>query len=232
MGAPLLHDLAEGIDRDHLPMWRLIVVVGCAFIGAIGTIYRTRREACPRCSGSLLVPIEPEPDPAGTTRRAVLRASTAAAAATVGGAAGMVLPNRRWIGVGRDFFATRVEEVSANPDASWLTSTIRSYRRLGRTNVMVSDISLGVGAASATSTSRAAPLFERGVTYFDTSPDYSDTGSEQLLGQAMQGPSRQDLPGDEVLPCRRPPAERHARDGHHRRGRGRACSACRPTTST
>jgi aryl-alcohol dehydrogenase-like predicted oxidoreductase len=30
-------------------------------------------------------------------------------------------------------------------------------------------------------------LFERGVTYVDTAPDYADAGSERLLGQAMQG---------------------------------------------
>ena len=34
---------------------------------------------------------------------------------------------------------------------------------------------------------RARAALERGVTYFDTAPDYSDAGSETLLGQAMKG---------------------------------------------
>ena len=28
---------------------------------------------------------------------------------------------------------------------------------------------------------------ERGVTYFDTAPDYADAGSETILGEAMKG---------------------------------------------
>jgi aryl-alcohol dehydrogenase-like predicted oxidoreductase len=185
VGAPLLHDLVEGIDNTRLPLWRLAVVALAVLVGTTGAVYRTRRETCPRCAGPALRPVEPEPAPAGTTRRAVLRASTAAAAATVGGVAGMVAPNRGWIAVGRELFNAKVEGLSETPDASWLTSTIRSYRRLGRTDAMVSDISLGSSRIRDLDVPRA--LFERGVTYVDTAPDYADAGSERLLGQAMQG---------------------------------------------
>jgi hypothetical protein len=185
VGAPLLHDLAEGQDRTRLPLWRLAVVGVCMVLSALAAIYRTRRDACPRCGSRILVPLEPDPGTVGTTRRTILRASTAAAAAGVSGAAGMLLPNRGWIPVGREIFGAKVEALSPTPDPSWLTSTIRSYRRLGRTNVQVSDISLGSSRIRDVDVPRA--LFERGVTYVDTAPDYADAGSERLLGQAMQG---------------------------------------------
>jgi aryl-alcohol dehydrogenase-like predicted oxidoreductase len=50
---------------------------------------------------------------------------------------------------------------------------------------MVSDISLGSGRIRNVDVPRA--LFERGVTYVDTAPDYADAGSEKLLGEAMRG---------------------------------------------
>jgi hypothetical protein len=50
---------------------------------------------------------------------------------------------------------------------------------------MVSDISLGSGRIRDIDVPRA--LFERGVTYVDTAPDYADAGSEKLLGEAMRG---------------------------------------------
>jgi predicted aldo/keto reductase-like oxidoreductase len=184
VGAPLLHDLVEGQDRTQLPLWRLAVVGACVLLSALGAVYRTRRDVCPRCTGTVLAPIEPDPGSIGTTRRTVLRVSTAAAAASVSGAAGMLLPNRGWIPVGGALRA-EVEKQSPTPDPSWLTSTIRSYRRLGRTNATVSDISLGSSRIVDVDVPRAA--FERGVTYVDTAPDYADAGSERLLGQAMQG---------------------------------------------
>jgi len=186
VGAPLLHDLAEGNDRTRLPLWRLWLVIVVAVVSAVGLIYRSRRPVCPTCgAGPLATPLATEPPAAGATRRAVLRATGAATAVTVGGAAGFILPNRGWLAVGRDFFGAKVEAESPTPDPAWKTSHVQSYRRLGRTNVMVSDISLGSGRIRDVDVPRS--LFERGVTYVDTAPDYADTGSEKLLGEAMRG---------------------------------------------
>jgi predicted aldo/keto reductase-like oxidoreductase len=186
VGAPLLHDLAEGNDRLRLPVWRLWLVLAVAALSVIGLLYRSRRPVCPSCgAGPLATPLATEPRADGATRRAVLRATGAATAVTVGGAAGFILPNRGWLPVVRDFFGTTVETESPAPDPAWKTSHIQSYRRLGRTNVMVSDISLGSGRIRDADVPRA--LFERGVTYVDTAPDYSDAGSERLLGEAMRG---------------------------------------------
>jgi predicted aldo/keto reductase-like oxidoreductase len=105
--------------------------------------------------------------------------------ATAAAAAGIIFPNRGWLRIGGAFFTAKVETESPTPNPAWERSRIRSYRRLGRTNVMVSDISLG--SARIHDTKVPTALFERGVTYVDTAPDYSDAGSERLLGQAMQG---------------------------------------------
>ena len=53
----------------------------------------------------------------------------------------------------------------------------------------MSDISLGSGriAGSAEGERIARDAIERGVNYFDTAPDYSEYGSEMVLGKALQG---------------------------------------------
>jgi aryl-alcohol dehydrogenase-like predicted oxidoreductase len=59
---------------------------------------------------------------------------------------------------------------------------ILAYRRLGRTNLQISDISYGAGKLpSAAMVLRA---IDRGVNYFDTAPDYGR--SEEYIGQAMK----------------------------------------------
>ena len=185
VGAPLLHDLIEGNDRTRLPLWRAGIVVVTALLAITAAIFRTRRPVCPHCRSGTLAPVEPEPSRQGATRRTLLRATTVSVAATVGGVAGVVLPNRGWLRVGREIFGAQVEAQAPTPDPAWRDSHIRSYRRLGRTNAMVSDISLGSARIRDLDVPRA--LFERGVTYVDTAPDYADAGSEVLLGQAMHG---------------------------------------------
>ncbi len=182
--APLFHDRIEGLDSLSLPVWRLWVALLGTLAATGAALYRRRRLVCERCRSGALTPIADGP-PTGTTRRAVLRASGAAAAATVSGVAGVILPNRGWYRVGANIFGVQVETESPHPDPAWASSHIRSYRRLGRTNAMVSDISLGSGRIQDVDVPRA--LIERGVTYIDTAPDYSHAGSERLLGEAMRG---------------------------------------------
>jgi predicted aldo/keto reductase-like oxidoreductase len=70
----------------------------------------------------------------------------------------------------------------------WKGSRIRDYRRFGRTEWNVSDIVLGTGRIRGEDGERIARLaLDRGVNYFDTSPDYSGSGSEQAMGRAIQG---------------------------------------------
>jgi hypothetical protein len=119
------------------------------------------------------------------TRRALLRAGGAVAVASVGGVAAAVGRNAGWLPVAKDFFATEVEAVAPSPHPAWSGARVRAERRLGRTGVMVSDISVGCGQIRDVDVPRTA--LERGVTYFDTAPDYSHAGSELLLGEAIKG---------------------------------------------
>jgi len=70
----------------------------------------------------------------------------------------------------------------------WKGSRIEDYRRFGRTEWNVSDIVLGTGRIRGEDGERIARLaLDRGVNYFDTSPDYSGSGSEQAMGRAIRG---------------------------------------------
>ncbi|MEE9279132.1 MAG: aldo/keto reductase [Myxococcota bacterium] len=90
---------------------------------------------------------------------------------------------------GDQIFLNRTPTKDPNPRPEWADSRIREYRRLGRTDFRVSDISLGSSRIRPENGGEeiARAAIERGVTYFDTAPDYSATGSEVALGRAIQG---------------------------------------------
>ncbi len=93
-----------------------------------------------------------------------------------------------WAGVAQGIGA---DVVKTHPEwkPAWKESRITAHRRFGRTGWDVSDIVLGTGQIkSGTDGERIARLaIERGINYFDTSPDYSGAGSENLMGQAIAG---------------------------------------------
>lgn len=62
---------------------------------------------------------------------------------------------------------------------------IRSYRRLGRTGIEMSDISFGSSRSADSGLVRFA--LERGVNYFDSAESYQDGRSEEAIGEALQG---------------------------------------------
>ena len=89
------------------------------------------------------------------------------------------------------FLLRPVEEQADQPSLEWQESRVRNYRSLGRTGVDMSDISFGCSGLDNTEAVRYA--LDRGVNYFDTSPDYSRAGSERTLGQGIQGHPRDKL---------------------------------------
>jgi hypothetical protein len=77
---------------------------------------------------------------------------------------------------------------------AWKGSRVGARRRLGRTGWEVSDIVLGTGRISGETGERVGRLaLERGVNYFDTSPDYSGSGSEQSMGRVIAQVPRDDI---------------------------------------
>ncbi|MGO9013394.1 MAG: aldo/keto reductase [Dissulfurispiraceae bacterium] len=61
------------------------------------------------------------------------------------------------------------------------TPSVKSYRKIGKTGLKMSDISFGAGKLSAASMVLRA--VDCGINYFDTSPDYGL--SEKTIGEAM-----------------------------------------------
>ncbi len=127
-------------------------------------------------------------------------AGTAVGALALGGAAGAA---RAFRGIGNGGYGWQevagqifVPAPYTHPEdkASWDGSRIRSHRRLGRTDWRVSDIVLGTGRISGDEGETIArQVLERGVNYFDTSPDYSGSGSEQTMGRAIAGVPRDSI---------------------------------------
>jgi predicted aldo/keto reductase-like oxidoreductase len=82
------------------------------------------------------------------------------------------------------------EVVTTHPEIkqAWEGSRVKAHRRFGRTDFQVSDIVLGTGRIQGEEGERIARLaIDRGINYFDTSPDYSGAGSENAMGKAIQG---------------------------------------------
>ena len=116
-------------------------------------------------------------------------------ALALGAAAGFL---RAGFGVGQDGkgwanltgAALRPQVPMTHPEWSeaWKGAGVQSYRRLGRTDAVVSDICVGAGPVSGEKGERiVAEALERGVTYIDTAPDYSANGSENAIGKVIRG---------------------------------------------
>ena len=93
--------------------------------------------------------------------------------------------------INKQFFLLRSAPRSEIQRDEWADSRVVSYRPLGRTGFQMSDISFGCSGLSDPNVARRA--IERGINYFDTSPDYSAEGSERALGEALRGQQRDKL---------------------------------------
>ena len=69
--------------------------------------------------------------------------------------------------------------------SEWAGSRVRAYRPLGRTGFEISDISFGCSDLNDPTVAQRA--LERGINYFDTSPDYANADSEIALGEGIRG---------------------------------------------
>lgn len=197
--APRMIGMLEGVRHGFAPAVPAALLAGCVgLLAFVAGFLRLTRPVCTRCGTAspswLLVPVASrargggEPALADQSRRSFLAAAGAVGASgvatVVAGAAGVLGPNGRWRDVGRDIFFADVEKTASVQRPEWAGSRVKSYRRLGRTNFMVSDISLG--SSQIKDKEVAIRAIERGVNYFDTAPDYSHEASERLLGEAIR----------------------------------------------
>src|SRR5881628_1804087 len=133
------------------------------------------------------------------SRRAFLRGASAGLAA-----GGLTL-------AGGCKYGTQLFLISDVPKAesqrpAWAGSRVQRYRPLGRTGFQMSDISFGCSGLEDAAVARQG--VERGITYFDTSPDYSRAGSEIALGNGIRGAPRA-RPGRDRIGRGEPPPSRY-----------------------
>jgi len=83
------------------------------------------------------------------------------------------------------FLIPRAPTQAETPLRQWTGSRVQAYRTLGRTGWKMSDISFGTAHTRSADVVREA--IDRGITYIDTSPDYSDAESEKVVGQGIAG---------------------------------------------
>ena len=181
LSAVLLGDtlgkLVEGYDRAAIPL--LPVLVPCvSLIASLVLTLRWARE--PRASGG---------SPA-TGRRGFLLGAAAGVGGVAATLAAPLLRNSRWYTTtGQNIFLVKPRYKAAIARPEWAGSRVARYKRLGRTEAMVSDISLGSGSGTGgrQTAAIAREAIDRGINYFDTAPDYSGELSETRLGEGMQG---------------------------------------------
>jgi predicted aldo/keto reductase-like oxidoreductase len=144
--------------------------------------------------------------PADSGRRSFLAAGLSGTAAglgavVLGGGAlfarafrGVGNGGRGWAPVASEIFGAEVEKTHPEWRAGWKGSRVRRYRRLGRTDWRVSDIVVGAGPLRGEQGEHIVrTALERGMNYIDTSPDYSASGSEQIVGRGIRGTDRSKL---------------------------------------
>jgi aryl-alcohol dehydrogenase-like predicted oxidoreductase len=173
-----LGKLVEGYDRDALSRLPLLLTG----LAVIASLVLTGLWAVPRRSSAA--------GSARSGRRRFLLGSLASGAGVAASVFVALARNARWYSVtGRNIFLVRPPYKADLARDEWSGSRVVEYRRLGRTEARVSDISLGSGAGTGgrQSVEVAREAIERGINYFDTAPDYSETGSENRLGEAMKG---------------------------------------------
>jgi uncharacterized protein len=118
--------------------------------------------------------------PTNITRRKLIK--RVASGVALGGAAAawyQVWKNSTYL-----FLMRNAPTKAAHPEQAWQGATVRTYRPLGHTGIHMSDISFG--GAGISDPDVVARAVDRGINYFDTSPDYSQTGSEQVIGRALK----------------------------------------------
>lgn len=77
--------------------------------------------------------------------------------------------------------------LGANALAKSDLASVKSYRRLGRTNLEISDISFGSSRLRMGEEHLVQHALDRGVNYFDTAESYTGGDSERVLGNALKG---------------------------------------------
>ncbi len=141
-----------------------------------------------------------------------------------------------WAPVGTHINDCEIPSTHPEWKDTWKGSRVENHRRFGRTGWNVSDIVLGttrIGGEEGEQIARLA--IERGVNYFDTSPDYFGAGSEMAMGKAIRS-----VPRDRLFIASKfctpighlPPGHRCRSTSRRSRGASRSSAPTTPTSVT
>jgi aryl-alcohol dehydrogenase-like predicted oxidoreductase len=177
-----LGELIEGMDRSLIPKALPILF----FVALVASLWLTVRWA--RSIGAARAAAAGAP-PAGLGRRRFLAGAAGLVGGVVGAGLSVIGRLSGWMNVTGPALRAEVAQTDPNPRGEWTGSRVKSYRPLGATGAVVSDISLGTTQlfrnADAVALIRSA--LDRGVTYIDTSPDYAGARAENAIGEAIRG---------------------------------------------
>ena len=170
--------LIEGYDRARMAWWPGLLTVASGLVAFVLTVRWQWRSGAAGAT------------PPPSARRRFLVGAASTGAGVLASAAAVVARNFGWFDTSaRHIFLVSPPQIAPEYEKGWAGSTVREYRRLGRTDARVSDISLGSGSSTGgrLNVAAARDAIERGINYFDTAPDYAAEGSERILGEAMKG---------------------------------------------
>ncbi|SVD15978.1 uncharacterized protein METZ01_LOCUS368832, partial [marine metagenome] len=83
--------------------------------------------------------------------------------------------------------ATSLATHASNTPPNKGPNEVQSYRRLGRTDLQISDISFGSAALRPGQEDVVRHALDRGINYFDSAYGYTRGAAEQVLGNVFQG---------------------------------------------
>jgi hypothetical protein len=212
-----LGKLIEGYDRAALSLTPVTVTIMALLVSLALTVRWQMDRTHPQEGAETATDTEPP-----SARRRFLFGSLAATGGILVTLQAAVAKNFGWYSVtGRNIFMVRPPYKADVARDEWTGARVSEYRRLGRTEARISDISLGSGAGTGgrQTVEVAREAIERGVNYFDTAPDYSETGSEQRLGEAMKGLR------DQILSPQRTRRPGQLSERLHRSGERLSCAA-------
>ncbi len=185
--APQVGYLAEGVGSlSLLPLWTTLAATALSL--ALTVLWAARGSATLETGSSAHETGSSPSQAVRAGRRRFLLGGGVALGGLAGTLVATLARNSGWLTTTGAALVVRSPNRADRPASEWEGARVRAYRRLGRTNVEVSDISLGssrLGPYGGEAVARLA--VERGVTYIDTAPDYVDAGSELAIGEALRG---------------------------------------------
>lgn len=195
-----LAERVEGIDPAQIPIWPSAVFIVLVLDSLALSVWWALK--LPRKDTETYEP--------ASGRRKFLTGSAAVTGGIIGAAGATAARVSGWVTVTGPALGVGTPQKAKNPKAEWAGATIQSYRPLGNTGLMVSDISAGSTRLhqNADPVGFLNALLDRGVNYIDASPDYAPQ-SEGIIKEAIAGRDRSKL----VLATKFCTSEGHLRQG-------------------